>query len=264
MEQKFKDFLTKYNGTFVEKVDLTNLNQCVDLIIAWVEFLGLPTNTFAGLMYAYEMWSPSTAAAAQKFDYILNTPDAVPQWGDIVIWDKAYNGTAGHVGIATGNFSDTNKFQCFEQNDPTGSNSHLKDYNYNHVIGWLRYKGPLPQSDALTACLNQHTQLVTELDNLKTQCALDIKTINSQKDSLALQLAECQRQSKIYKDEYDKANSPTGYKAQISSLEIDKRNWVEKEKSYLSQIEKLTKKATLFTSPIKNILSKIYDLLIKP
>lgn len=166
MENKFKEFLAKYNGTFVEKVDATNLNQCFDLAVAWCEWLGLPLNSMAGLMYAYQIWSPSTQILADNFDYILNTPDAVPRWGDIVVWGKSYNGTAGHVGIATGWFSDTSKFQCFEQNDPTGTNSHLKDYNYNSVIGWLRYNKPL-NTDALAECLRQHGELVRQLDVAK-------------------------------------------------------------------------------------------------
>lgn len=145
MEQKFKNFLAKYNNQFVEVVDPTNWAQCFDLVIKWCEKLGLPTNVFSGLLNAYQIWEPSTVIAMNNFIRVPNTPDAIPQTGDIIVWAKSFNGTAGHTGIATGWFSDTTKFQCFEQNDPTGSNSHLKDYNYNSVIGWLRFKGDFGQ-----------------------------------------------------------------------------------------------------------------------
>lgn len=142
MEQKFKDFLSKYNNQFVEKVDATNKYQCFDLAIAWCEFLGLPLSIFSGLMYAYQIYTKPTDITTQNFTLIANTPDGVPQAGDIVVWDRLYNGVAGHVGIATGK-ADTNTFECFEQNDPTGSNSHVRTYNYNHVAGWLQYKLPV-------------------------------------------------------------------------------------------------------------------------
>lgn len=183
MEQKFKDFLNKYNGTFVEKVDASSPNQCFDLAVAWCEWLGFPLSIFSGLMYAYEIWSPSTTLAMAKFDYILNTPDAVPLAGDIVVWGKGINGTAGHVGIATGWFSDTNHFQCFEQNDPAGSNSHLKDYNYKYVLGWLRLK--------------KVEESVEELKRKIADLQQTEKRLQQEKDDLqaemTLRLADCKK-----------------------------------------------------------------------
>lgn len=206
MENKFKEFINKYNGTFVEKVDASSPNQCFDLAIAWCEALGLPLSVFSGLMYAYQIWEPSTVMAMENFERIPNTPDAVPQAGDIVVWDKKFNGTAGHVGIATGNFSDTTKFQCFEQNDPTGSNSHLKDYNYNHVVGWLRYKES-PSDNALAECLRLHKQLVDETVLLKKQLTeKDIVISNNQLELLKVreELARVSAEAIDYKGKYEK------------------------------------------------------------
>ena len=139
MEQKFKDFLTKYNNQYVERVDVNALNQCFDLAIAWCEWLGLPISIFSGLIAAHQIYNSPTKVTKDNFTLIPNTPDAVPQAGDIVVWSPFYNGGPGHVGIATGK-GDTNSFECFEQNDPTGSKSHVKTYNYGSVLGWLRYK----------------------------------------------------------------------------------------------------------------------------
>ena len=142
-----KDFITKYNNQPVEVVDPTNRNQCFDLAVKYcMEVLGLPITIFQGLIYAYQIWIPSTKLAVEKFDYIDNTATAVPQEGDIVVWNHWYNFQwnpyfwgAGHVGIATGK-GDVNSFECFEQNDPTGTYSHLRWYGYTNIDGWLRAK----------------------------------------------------------------------------------------------------------------------------
>lgn len=139
MEQKFKDFLAKYNNQYVERVDSNAIFQCFDLAIAWCEWLGLPISIFSGLIAAHQIYNSPTKVTKDNFTLIPNTPDAVPKAGDIVVWSPFFNGGPGHVGIATGK-GDTNSFECFEQNDPTGSKSHVKVYNYGSVLGWLRYK----------------------------------------------------------------------------------------------------------------------------
>lgn len=134
---KFKDFLEQFNGQGVEVVDASNRNQCFDLAVAWLDWLDLP-RTFNHL-YAYSIYQSPTDGTKEAFELIPNTPDGVPLEGDVVVWGKSYNGTAGHVGIATGE-GNLDTFKAFEQNDPTGSVSHVKEYTYDHVLGWLRPK----------------------------------------------------------------------------------------------------------------------------
>ncbi len=126
----FQEFLNQYNGQPSVGNTTENKGQCVGLVAVWVDILGLP-----------HIWGNACdlfANADEKFfEKILNTPDAIPQAGDIVIWSSKFNGTVGHTGLATGT-GNTNTFECFEQNDPLGSGCHLKTYNYNGVIGWLR------------------------------------------------------------------------------------------------------------------------------
>ena len=132
---KFDDFVAQFNGTSVEVVDASNKYQCFDLAVAWVQWLGLQ-NSFQHL-YAYSIYSSPTELTKQNFELIENTPLAVPQEGDIVVWSKKYNGTAGHVAIATGK-GDINQFFAFSQNDPIGAVSQIKKYKYDNVLGWLR------------------------------------------------------------------------------------------------------------------------------
>ena len=137
MEQKFKDFLNQFNGTFVEVVDPNSKYQCFDLADAWLDFLGIPKDSIAHY-YAYQIYTDANDRTRQFFDLIPNTPDGVPKAGDVVIFSKAV-GVAGHVCIASGN-GNTDIFQSFDQNWPSGSPAHLQQHNYDGVLGWLRPK----------------------------------------------------------------------------------------------------------------------------
>jgi len=137
--KEFDNFFSEFNLQSVEVVDPTNFAQCFDLVVAWCWYIDLPLSIFSGLLNAFQIWTPSTAVAKANFNFIPNGPTNIPSKGSIVVWSKAYNGTAGHTGVATGK-GDANTFECFEQNDPTGTVSHLKTYNYNAVLGWLEFK----------------------------------------------------------------------------------------------------------------------------
>src|SRR3990167_3240452 len=126
----FQSFLTTYNGQKNVGNTTENKGECVGLSSVWIEELGLP-HVWGHAMDLFKN------ADEKFFEKILNTPDAIPQAGDIVIWGKAFNGTFGHTGIATGT-GDLITFECFEQNDPLGSSCHLKKYKYDFVTGWLR------------------------------------------------------------------------------------------------------------------------------
>lgn len=127
----FDDFYNRNNGKFLD-FDGWYGAQCVDLVQFWSQALGGPRFTgdakdIAGQTHGFYTW-------------IANSPTAVPQKGDIVVWDGGYNGGPGHVAIATG-WGSTSIFEVFEQNNPTGSNAHLGRHNYNHVAGWLHKEG---------------------------------------------------------------------------------------------------------------------------
>ena len=127
--QAFDQFFAKNNGKFLD-FDGKYGAQCVDLVQYWSQAIGGPL--FTGL-HAKDMYKQSP----NFYTWIANTAAAVPQKGDIVVWSGAYNGGDGHIGIATGT-GDTKTFEVFEQNDPLGSNSHLKTYTYANVLGWGR------------------------------------------------------------------------------------------------------------------------------
>ena len=133
----FGQFLAKYDNTFIEYYDSSNLNQCFDLVSQWFDYIGYKFLLPLGVLNAYQVWK--LPKLTSYFDMIENTPSAIPKVGDVVVWSKSYNGGAGHIGIATGG-GDTKFFDAFEQNDPLGSKSHVKSYPYTHVLGWLHDK----------------------------------------------------------------------------------------------------------------------------
>lgn len=124
-------------------------NQCFDLAQFYnAAVIGNPT-PFTGATADLIYQQPGSL-----YTQIPNTPDFVPQKGDVIVWKWP------HVAIATGNNSTTSQFEAFEQNDPTGSNCHIKLYtNYDGVIGVLRPK-TLPTGTFVDA--TTFTNLVTK------------------------------------------------------------------------------------------------------
>lgn len=125
----FQQFLNTYNGKYVD-YDGAYGNQCFDLVNKWSTTLGY--RPFGGL-YASGIYSQPQG----NYSQIPNSPTAVPQAGDIIVWNNRYGGGFGHTGIATGE-GDTNYFVSFDQNYPTGSPSKPVRHSYDGVIGWLR------------------------------------------------------------------------------------------------------------------------------
>ncbi|OPZ94161.1 MAG: putative cell wall hydrolase LytN precursor [Firmicutes bacterium ADurb.Bin419] len=112
--------------------------QCVDLFNFYKEFIG--GQDIGGVAYAYQLWNN----AGSGWEKIPNTPDAVPQLGDIIIWGTEV-GEAGHVAIF--NEGDINTFVSLDQNWPIGSCTHYQQHNYWGVIGWLRSKNNQNMTD---------------------------------------------------------------------------------------------------------------------
>jgi hypothetical protein len=101
---------------------------------------------------------PSAPAAKDVWDKncvgytkILNTPEAIPEKGDIIIWGVEA-GPYGHIAIFDN--GDQNSFTSFDQNWPVGSICHLQKHNYKGVIGWLKRDSaeiaqPMPQEPSI-------------------------------------------------------------------------------------------------------------------
>lgn len=174
----FSEFLKKWNGKYLEVAGSSNaLNQCVDLANAYIrDVLGLPI-----IEWTNAVDFPSKAG--DKYEWIVNTPDGVPQEGDIIVWKPS----PGHIAVfMEGN---TKRFTSFDQNFPVGSPCHVQEHTYLNVIGWLRPKS-IPISEETVAVQKPVFETLvnksTERDNIRTYLSVPLDPL----DTLATKVKE--------------------------------------------------------------------------
>jgi hypothetical protein len=113
--------------------------QCVDLarfyfrdVLEIPQPKGLPV----GARELYEKFE-SDPVLFRYFTRIPNTPDAVPEAGDVMLWDKNAGSGCGHVAIfLEGNVK---TFRSLDQNW-TPFKTTIVHHGYSNVLGWLRPK----------------------------------------------------------------------------------------------------------------------------
>lgn len=133
--------------------------QCKDVIDAYCLFL---FNDWVNTIRPSDAYATFDNSNPAFFDKIRNTPEGVPQKGDIICWDKGI-GAFGHIAIILE--ANVNTFTVVQQNGYTNTMpAHRTTYpNYNYVIGWLRPKYNLsPQyiTQADTSMLQTYQRLV--------------------------------------------------------------------------------------------------------
>ncbi len=98
--------------------------------------------TIHGIIYAnakdYYNNYYNISVLQELFTRIENTPDLIPQKGDIAVWGEDVGNINGHVAIATGD-GDTNWFDSYDQNWGK-KEMHLVTHNYRGFLGVLRPK----------------------------------------------------------------------------------------------------------------------------
>lgn len=173
----YQEFFKKYNNTFAD-FDGVYGRQCFDLFQFYNR--DVVGGKFVPGEGAADIW---VTYPKDLYEKIPNTPTGIPMRGDVVIWDRSY-GQFGHVGIATG-VGDTKKFECLEQNDPVGSNSHVRSYNYNHVFGWLRPKKQTdPCEERMKEALGKQENYIKGLENSNKTMGIDIEKQNKFMDKV--------------------------------------------------------------------------------
>ena len=152
-----EDEETVYNigvdGSHTYICDNYKVHNCFDLANDYaVKVIG--AKPFVG-MYAYEIYTNfANQPSKDMYIRIANTPDFIPQKGDIIVWSKALNGTAGHVAVCDG-IGDTTYFYSYEENwDGMNHPTERVRHNYNYILGVLR---PKDQSRIKTTTKNTNT-----------------------------------------------------------------------------------------------------------
>ena len=125
-------FFGKYDGKGIDYDNYYGF-QCMDLYRQFVkECLGFPQSPpVEGAVKVWDTYLP------EYFNRILNTVEAIPIKGDIIIWSTGV-GPYGHIAVCKDGTQ--TEFTSFDQNWPVGSLCHFQKHNYNNVLGWLRVK----------------------------------------------------------------------------------------------------------------------------
>lgn len=128
-----EEFIKKWSGKIC---DFDNFygGQCTDVYRMYCqEVLEFPQSPL--VKGASEIWN---TFLTDYFSRVENTPEGLPNKGDIVIWNKNTGGGYGHIAIFTE--GDVNSFKSFDQNWPIGSKCHIQGHYYKNVLGWLKPK----------------------------------------------------------------------------------------------------------------------------
>ncbi len=140
--ETYKEFIKNHLGRGVD-VDGTAGVQCVDLIKAYLsEVFGIKAGSWGDARYYYERFKDKSWGGYNKmnkaFVRIENTPDFVPQKGDICVWgpDVSSSHNSGHISIANGT-GNTSYFYSHDQNW-NGKPMKAVKHSYKAFYGVLR------------------------------------------------------------------------------------------------------------------------------
>ena len=154
-----QDFITKWTGKTID-FDGAFGAQCVDLYRQYVQdvFKCPQSPPVSG---AYRVWD---TYLTDYFDRYNNTLTAVPQQGDVVIWNTKVGSGFGHIAIYdSGNVWG---FTSFDQNWVTIA-PHLQKHNYDNIYGWLRFKGGLDYKKMYEEQLARANNLQSKIDKAR-------------------------------------------------------------------------------------------------
>lgn len=143
-----KVFSIFYNNQKGQRVEVSSSEfpyQCMDLAYEWI-FINDILKAAIAHKFARDVYRQPNDLTRKYFDIIPNTPDWIPQTGDLVVFDI---GEVGHISIATGE-GDLKSFKSFDQNWGGGINKYPRvvthDYDKDKVLGGLRLKDEFKRS----------------------------------------------------------------------------------------------------------------------
>jgi hypothetical protein len=135
------EFIKKYDGKTVD-FDKAYGGQCQDLFNQYlVDVWNIP-NPIQQFPVASAYQNYGYAKNNPNFVCVPNDPTAVPQSGDVIIWNQGV-GPHGHVGIFVE--GDVMNFKAFEQNWNGVQKCRMVNHPYDHVTGWFRPKRNIPE-----------------------------------------------------------------------------------------------------------------------
>lgn len=232
----FDQFIIKYKGKGID-FDGHYGFQCVDLIRQYIkEVLNQPQPK--GVTGAKDFFTnfETDPNLNQYFNKIVNTPEGVPSKGDIIIWGATY-GAYGHIAIV--NWANASQFQALSQNDPLGSLTTLKNYSYNHILGWFTPKkdnmSDYEEAIRKAVAYDEVCKLLEQPTTTNSQVTIDrLSKIISDKERYQKERDEARIEARIERDNYAEENK--GLNVQIELLKKDIQGLNEELKNCNTQV----------------------------
>lgn len=130
----YQEFINEYNGKSFDYDGISGV-QCVDLIKMYLDkVFEIKPSVWGNAKDYYENFN--NLPLKNYFTRIKNTPDLIPQKGDICIWGTGLGNKYGHIAIATGEGT-AKQFYSYDLNWG-GKTVRRVLHNYTGFLGVLR------------------------------------------------------------------------------------------------------------------------------
>lgn len=130
----YQEFINEYYGKSFDYDGISGV-QCVDLIKMYLDkVFGIKPSVLGNAKDYYENFN--NLPLKNYFTRIKNTPDLIPQKGDICIWGTGLGNKYGHIAIATGEGT-AKQFYSYDLNWG-GKTVRRVLHNYTGFLGVLR------------------------------------------------------------------------------------------------------------------------------
>ena len=181
----YQEFINEYNGKSFDYDGVSGV-QCVDLIKMYLDkVFGIKPGAWGNAKDYFENFT--NLPLKNYFTRIANTPDLIPQKGDIVVWGTGLGNKYGHIAIATGKGT-TSKFYSYDLNWG-GKIVRKVLHNYGGFLGVLR---PNDQSkiggdEEMKIYQNGSTKEIVYAD---TDCTIEIGSLNPKEQCVCFGIFE--------------------------------------------------------------------------
>ncbi len=208
----FDEFVKAYMGKSIDYDGVSGV-QCVDLVKVYMnKVFGLKPGAWGNAKDYYENFN-NVSALKNNFTRIANTPEFVPQKGDICVWGKNVSSSHnyGHIAIATGE-GNTKELYTYDQN---WNGKAMKKVKHNY-IAFLGVLSPMDQSPFKTETVNPFKK-----GNVYT-LTVDVKVREAARTNAkwktVSQLTEDGKKNATSKNEKDYAVLKTGTRVTVQEL----------------------------------------------
>lgn len=297
MQNRLNQFIENLNGQFVEVSYRPAEYQCMDLAYLWVFVLGYPKATIQHL-YAYQVYTKPNSLTKKYFDLIPNTPNFIPEDGDIAVFDKTSGNIAGHIAICLSGGT-LKTFRRFEQNSPLGTHSNIRRGNYTtpKLLGVLRPKifdlSVSPEAPEWLRTMFQEididlkkpeSDIRSKVDNVikayreRPELVKQLEIANKKTEGLITDVSQEREKAKKYKKLYDDFVVYLAQKLGVPAEEVEIKSEVEnlidiedqvtelegtlkkEHKEYKDKLKVLSTKAGTLQNQVNILINELEDL----